>query len=250
MARVCCSCLVGLKIFVWGINFIVFMGGLLVALLATAFIFNYQDILYFESMKAVLEANEDLLEPWITNWHVTCFAVLAIGILIIVLGFVGCCGAAKEASPMLCCYMLLQIFITLSLMGAAICGYIFYDRIFDRVLETMDLYNPNNATAVWSERWNQIQKNGKCCGIQSALDWRHNQFYNESDLLPLSCCPDVTDQDNCNIHMSDSYISVGCTDTWLKIAAYPLVALSIFQIIAIISSGALRRQIRREKYYY
>jgi len=194
-----------------------------------------------------MEANENLLEPWITNWHVTCFAVLAIGILVIILGFVGCCGAAKEASAMLCCYMLMQVFITISLMAAAVCGYIFYDRIFDRLLSTMDDFDRDNKTAVWSERWNLIQTRGECCGIQSELDWKATAAFNGTGLKPLSCCPGSSNL--CEMFDPNSY-TLGCTNTWLKHAEYPLIALSIFQILAVISSGALRRQIRREKYYY
>ena len=47
----------------------------------------------------------------------TCFVLLAVGMLIQIIGFVGCCGAAKEASSMLCCYVLVQILITLTLVS-------------------------------------------------------------------------------------------------------------------------------------
>ena len=47
----------------------------------------------------------------------TCFVILAVGMLIQIVGFVGCCGAAKEASSMLCCYVLVQILITFTLVS-------------------------------------------------------------------------------------------------------------------------------------
>ena len=93
---------------------------------------------------------------------------------------------------------------------------------------------------------------GKCCGIQSEYDWHHIESFEGQNTKPLSCCPGKVDASTCQIggvHSDENYV-IGCTDTGLNMAKYPLIALTLFQILAIISSGALRRQIRRENYYY
>jgi len=42
------------------------------------------------------EQTPDSLEPWLTQWHATCFILIAIGGTLMVLGFLGCYGAIKK----------------------------------------------------------------------------------------------------------------------------------------------------------
>jgi len=259
MVRSCCSCVVGLKIVVWLVNFLIFMAGISAAIIASLILFNKDGHIYIEEISKLENAieAEKWLEPWLTNWHVVCFTIIGIGLFILILGFVGCFGALRESNGMLSCQAILMLIIMLLEVAAIICGYIFYNKIEDRIKDTMYNYNQGNDT--WTEFWDHIQSQGQCCGIDSALDWETSMINegrspNLAPSKPASCCPFLTESNvtNCVVGAENTF-DKGCADYTTDaglLGLYIIIGVFSFQIISIICTCSLRKQINREKYFY
>ena len=112
-------------------------------------------------MKYIQEQTPEELEPWLSQWHGTCFALIGIGATLVILGFLGCYGATKEASSMLCCYLVFMVIIMVAEATAIVFMVLYYNKIKDIILLTMAQYTED---PVWQERWNQIQSQFQCCG--------------------------------------------------------------------------------------
>jgi len=132
------------------------------------------------------------------NYFIGCYLLLAAGLLIIIVGFLGCCGAVTENVKMLTVYFLCLVIIFLLEVGAAI--YILVvgvsaatvDEEVEKNLYKM-LYNYNNDDITWV--MDSLQENLECCGVMTSHD------YEDINLpTPDSCRDPVTGNqfsDNC-----------------------------------------------------
>ncbi|KAL4225852.1 hypothetical protein ACF0H5_013841 [Mactra antiquata] len=147
------------------------------------------------------------------------------GAVIIVLAFLGCCGAIKEVKCMLVLFFLLLLLMFVSFLVGGILFYAFREKIENATLNHLsfqlrNLYGKKGEEPV-TEAWDSMQKLFKCCGIQGDFnsteswsfykgqtDWFANGYYaDHSDYdihlstvstmyVPLSCCIDSENTPN------------------------------------------------------
>ncbi|EDO39847.1 predicted protein [Nematostella vectensis] len=113
--------------------------------------------------------------------------VIAVGFIIALVAFLGCCGAWKENKCMLICFFaFLLLLLILEIVGGAL-AYNNKDKIENRldkdILKAIENYPGKNEKSI-----NDMQTKFKCCGADNYTDWQSNIKMKNSSSVPDSCC--------------------------------------------------------------
>ncbi|XP_035244136.1 CD63 antigen-like [Anguilla anguilla] len=114
--------------------------------------------------------------------------VIVVGVIVFFIAFFGCCGAFRESHCMITTFSVLLSFIVLIQIGAAIAGYIYrgkLNEIVDSDLKDM-VSKYTNSSAEFKKAVDEMQKDLKCCGMNSSADW--TSFGPDGTSVPDSCC--------------------------------------------------------------
>jgi len=128
--------------------------------------------------------------------------LVACGIFVAILGFVGCWGAIKHNKICLVIYMAFIVLIFIMELAAGIYSYLKKDKMIDIVegsLKTVILENYGKDDATNKHGLNKavdwLQQKLQCCGFSNSSDWKNNTHWataanREKGALPSSCCKD------------------------------------------------------------
>lgn len=182
--------------------------------------------------------------------------MIAVGVIIVVVAFLGCCGAIKESRCMLLSFFFLLLLIFVLELAAGIFGVVKKDDIEEQLQKDFTdaikiKYSSNDTSGVVNKAIDNFQKKFECCGYNNWLDWKGSKYYQDKNLVPESCCNTnvgcPTDASNPNTSV---YYKKGCfnevTDWFRKnaVAAGACgVAFAIIQILGLIFSMVLYRAI-------
>ncbi|KAM3926374.1 tetraspanin-8 isoform 2-T2 [Leptodactylus fuscus] len=118
--------------------------------------------------------------------------MIAVGSIIMVLGFFGCCGAIRESRCLLLLFFI-GLFLILALqITAGILGIVYKPQLESKINQTLhDLIPLDNKNPELQQALEKIQEESKCCGIVNGIkDWGSAQ--------PKSClCNSLTDPSQC-----------------------------------------------------
>ncbi|XP_012878611.1 PREDICTED: CD63 antigen [Dipodomys ordii] len=118
--------------------------------------------------------------------------IIAVGVFLFLVAFVGCCGACKENYCLMVTFAIFLSLIVLVEVAVAISGYVFKDKVvteFEKDFrQEMKNYTKNNNTAAVLD---ELQKRFSCCGASNYTDWE-NVPGMAKDRVPDSCCVNVT----------------------------------------------------------
>lgn len=174
------DCLSCMKYLMFVFNFFIFLGG---ACLLGIGIWVMVDPTGF---REIVAANPLL----ITGVYI----LLAMGGLLFLLGFLGCCGAIRENKCLLLFFFLFILIIFLAELSAAILAFIFRENL-TREFFTKELtkhYQGNNDTDVFSATWNSVMITFGCCGVNGPEDFKLASIFRlltlDSDEVPEACC--------------------------------------------------------------
>ncbi|XP_012283758.1 CD151 antigen [Orussus abietinus] len=151
-------------------NFIIFIGGSVVAGLAIwALVDNV---------------------PWIgeligSNLLTGAVYILLIGgIVVAFIAFCGCVGASREIKCMLLTYLIIVFFLFVTMLVGGTLGYVYREKVTDSVEKEMKgslrLYDHQKSVR---EAWDITQTTLHCCGVHGWADWGTNGLR-----IPQSCC--------------------------------------------------------------
>ncbi|KAE8281190.1 Tetraspanin-8 [Larimichthys crocea] len=134
--------------------------------------------------------------------------MIAIGVIIMVLGFLGCCGAIKENRCMLLMFFVSLLIIFILLLAAGILGAVGEKKVKDWVKERLGKFTPlSKQPQSVRDDLEKLQRELKCCGlINGPGDW---------EKIPDSCRCNATDTD-CN---NSKVYSTTCSArivTWME----------------------------------
>ncbi|KAK7896792.1 hypothetical protein WMY93_022117 [Mugilogobius chulae] len=99
--------------------------------------------------------------------------LIAVGVIIMVLGFLGCCGAVKENRCMLLIFFIFLLLIFILLVAAGILGAVGENNVKDWIKQRMEKYLPlsDQPQNVIDDIY-KMQTELKCCGLlKGPADW-------------------------------------------------------------------------------
>ncbi|KAK2533115.1 Tspan18 [Columba livia] len=173
------DCLSCMKYLMFLFNFFIFLGG---ACLLGVGIWVIVDPTGF---REIVAANPLLFTG--------AYIMLAMGAMLFLLGFLGCCGAIRENKCLLLFFFMFILLIFLAELSAAILAFIFRENL-TREFFTKELkkhYLRNNNTDVFSSTWNSVMITFACCGVNGPEDFEAVPHFPHSSwetATPEACC--------------------------------------------------------------
>ncbi|XP_072539130.1 tetraspanin-1 [Salminus brasiliensis] len=119
------------------------------------------------------------------------FFFIAIGGVMALLGFLGCCGAKKESKCLLIMFfsIILVIFISELATGVVM---LTYSSLLENILKewsTPVLKQQYGKEKVLTDMWNTTMTKLRCCGFTNYTDFSDSYYYKANgDMYPPSCC--------------------------------------------------------------
>lgn len=116
-----------------------------------------------------------------------------VGILTMLLGFLGCLGSLKEVKCMLGFYF---AFLLLLFIAQVTIGILIYtqrstlsEKVGEYVKGVIETYGTKATISDHDESWNFVQEQFQCCGWTSYQDWKKNGVVSNysSTIYPCSC---------------------------------------------------------------
>ncbi|KAM8972495.1 tetraspanin-16 [Pelodytes ibericus] len=125
------------------------------------------------------------------------YLCMGVGGFLILMGFLGCCGAVKESRCMLMIFfsVILIIFIIETAGAVVVLAFSslsniimdYFGNVAVKFLQNDYGRNPD-LTTVWNKTMNEL----KCCGFHGYMDFQNSYYYNENKQYPPVCCDSVT----------------------------------------------------------
>ncbi|XP_069844772.1 tetraspanin-8 [Dipodomys merriami] len=177
--------------------------------------------------------------------------LIAVGAIIMILGFLGCCGAVKESRCMLLLFFISLLLILLLQIAAGILGAAFKSESVRMLNETLHrdvklLSESGEDGKEFREAVSSFQKELQCCGlINGAADWGNN-----FQQISSSCeCPN-TSTDTCTIYEGKYVYKQTCislikdaVEKYIIIIIGVAFGLAVIEIIGLVFSMVLYCQI-------
>lgn len=186
---------------------------------------------------------------------------IAAGSAVVVIGFVGCCGAWVESRCLLLTYFVFVVVVFIVELTSGVLGFLYRDEVTETVRHEMFLHLNGKRAPLENDirTWEQLQTQFSCCGVDSFEDWfRSPRWKSLTDQVPVSCCdPDKVGSlgGKCGLKdHSDVWFKIGCYEafsTWLLehvhivgVIGITLASIQIFGLVcsALLYCGLLERE--------
>jgi len=174
--------------------------------------------------------------------------LIAAGVIVALIGFLGCCGALKKNKCMLLSFAICIVLIFILQLAGGIYAYTKSDALQKDLAMGLDQmwkqYGNTNTTAdkEFTEAVDWFQENVKCCGVNGPGDWSKATYVNSP---PGSCCKTKGCKPD-----SKSVYQQGCLDKgkeYVKSQIFKvggvLIGIGVIQLLGIIFSCCLSRAI-------
>lgn len=133
---------------------------------------------------------DDLSDAWYTLIPAT--ILLGVGLLLILIGIVGCVGACKEQRCLLGMFFTVLIVIFAGLLISTILAFVYKQPVSDGIEKGMnDILNEYGNSTELTNQMDYIQQELTCCGIHNHSDWKNSNWYKNQNVTkhyPNSCC--------------------------------------------------------------
>lgn len=177
--------------------------------------------------------------------------LIAVGSVIMVLGFLGCCGAMKESQCMLLLFFIGLLLILLLQIVAGILGAVYKSQIeglvnqtLEKEMDVLKLASSNNKDAL--NKFHNFEIENKCCGmLKGKEDWGRN-------LRPYHGC-ECNQTDIGTIYCDKVHYAKTCATVIMEILKNNMVivmgiafGLAFIEIVGMVFSMALYCQIQKK----
>ncbi|XP_008939660.1 PREDICTED: tetraspanin-8 [Merops nubicus] len=185
--------------------------------------------------------------------------MIAVGSIIMVLGFLGCCGAIKESRCMLLLFFIGLLLILILQVTGGILGAVYRSQIETSLNKTLmeavnSLQSSTEESKVFQEKFQKFQRKNQCCGLlNGAEDWGRN-FNNLIGVNKICEC-DLKNPspDLCTTFQGRSVYKTPCGDVIIKYLKDHLLiimgiafGLAVIEILGLGFSMSLYCQIQRK----
>ncbi|XP_014678857.1 PREDICTED: tetraspanin-9-like [Priapulus caudatus] len=178
----------------------------------------------------------------------------------IVMGFVGCCGAFMESRCMLVLYFFAIVIVFL--LEIVACIVAFENRkeisgaVKKRLLDNIRFEYDGDGTTnpgKYGKMWDVFQYDFECCGVNGFMDWYDITAWPNETWVPDSCCEENIKKCGKTTNTQDWFIE-GCYDSirrslaeHLTVVSFVALVIGIVQLFMIGSSIALLCAIHNHK---
>ncbi|XP_067325196.1 tetraspanin-8 [Anolis sagrei] len=174
--------------------------------------------------------------------------LIAVGAIIMVLGFLGCCGAMKESQCMLLLFFIGLLAILLLQIVAGILGAVYKSQVEEDLKTSLSTYSStlqgtSPADKEFQNNFRQIEKENKCCGLfNGKADWGKT---------PGGCTCETADIGTpaCKDNIYEEY----CGDVFIKMVQNNMIivmgiafGLAFIEVLGLVFSMSLYCQIQRK----
>ncbi|XP_028311419.1 tetraspanin 35 [Gouania willdenowi] len=197
------GCLQFLKVIMVVFNGIIFLSG---AAIMGVGIWVKVD---FGSLLALLEGAPSELSQLVN----VAYLLIAVGALLIIIGFLGCCGALKESQCMLLLFFIIILIIVVAEISAGIVIFVFrplLDTLLNEfgVAAVKNIQTDYGRNTISTGLWNVTMITLKCCGFYNSTDFVGSPYYNDHGMkFPPYCCPG---ENPCGLTEADNDMVTGC----------------------------------------
>ncbi|XP_052405838.1 tetraspanin-1 [Carassius gibelio] len=121
------------------------------------------------------------------------YLLIAVGAVLLVLGFLGCCGAIKESRCMLLLFFIIILIVFIVEVAGAIVLLAFkpqaenlIKQMESEVVKSLkyDYWENVDVTGLWNTTMSTL----KCCGFNNYTDFTNSEFMNNTKSYPAQCC--------------------------------------------------------------
>ncbi|XP_067846270.1 tetraspanin-1 isoform X2 [Heptranchias perlo] len=116
---------------------------------------------------------------------------IAIGAVLVLLGFLGCCGAQKESKCLLIMFFAIVLIIFIAEIAAAVVALV-YSSFAESLLRAWvtpvlknDYGRQTDVTGIWNTTMSEL----KCCGFTNYTDFYDSYYFTQHNrTFPSYCC--------------------------------------------------------------
>ncbi|XP_073704919.1 tetraspanin 35 [Garra rufa] len=121
------------------------------------------------------------------------YLLIAVGAVLLILGFLGCCGAIKESRCMLLMFFVIILIVFIAEVAGAIVLLVFkplaenlIDKFGTEVVESIkkDFGKNKDLTGLFNTTMTTLN----CCGFYNYTDFAGSPFVNDLNTYPEQCC--------------------------------------------------------------
>ncbi|XP_051572292.1 tetraspanin 35 [Myxocyprinus asiaticus] len=121
------------------------------------------------------------------------YLLIAVGAVLLILGFLGCCGAVRESRCMLLLFFIIILIVFIAEVAGAIVLLVFkplaaslIQRLGDAAVNNIkkDYGNNTDITGLWNTTMTTL----KCCGFYNYSDFTNSPFVVKNLVYPVQCC--------------------------------------------------------------
>ncbi|NWU95081.1 TSN8 protein, partial [Upupa epops] len=181
--------------------------------------------------------------------------LIAVGSIIMVLGFLGCCGAIKESRCMLLLFFIGLLLILILQVAGGILGAVYRSQIETSLNKTLQesvkkLQSSTEEYKVFQEKLQEFERENHCCGLlNGSTDWGNNF----STLKVCECDLKDLPEDVCTYSQGRYVYKTPCGDVIIKYLKDHLLiimgiafGLAVIEILGLGFSMSLYCQIQRK----
>ncbi|XP_010580740.1 tetraspanin-1 [Haliaeetus albicilla] len=143
------------------------------------------------------------------------YFLIVIGSILLVIGFLGCCGAQKESKCLLMMFFSVVLIIFIAEIAAAVVALV-YTGLAETLLTAVvtpllkEKYGVDSSlTHIWNVTMNEVH----CCGLNNYTDFTNSYWYQEHGTYPEPCC---NNRQPCNGTLAAQSEVPGCFDQILE----------------------------------
>ncbi|XP_051867884.1 tetraspanin-1 [Pristis pectinata] len=135
---------------------------------------------------------------------------IVVGAILVILGFLGCCGAQKESKCLLMLFFVIVLIIFIAEVAAAVVALV-YSSFAESLLRAWvtpilknDYGKQKDVTGIWNTTMSEL----KCCGFTNYTDFSDSYYFSKNNATyPQFCCNATT---VCNEAAASSSKVQGC----------------------------------------
>lgn len=122
------------------------------------------------------------------------YFLIAAGVVLFVLGFLGCYGAHSENKCALLMFFTILLLIFIAEVAAAVVALVYTTmaETFLTLAIVPAIKKDYGYQTEFTQVWNTTMKELKCCGFNNYTDFNASRFVEENKLFPPYCCRGAT----------------------------------------------------------